>query len=73
MKPNYFVLERAANSTKLPQIHATLSLVHPYGAPEALPLQQQVERRVDVLEANLVGYELIQLQLLQNKTHGKIL
>ena len=70
-KTNYFALECAANFTKqlagslsVLRIRAALSLIHPYGAPETLPLQQQVECRIDVLEANLVSYELVQLQLL---------
>lgn len=40
------------------------SLVHPYGAPDTLPLEQQVKSFVDVLEANFMGYELVKLQLL---------
>ena len=40
------------------------SLVHPYGAPNTLPLNQQVKSLINVLEANIMCYELVQLQLL---------
>jgi hypothetical protein len=56
--------QQLAGPLPVSQIYAALSLIHPYGAPETLPLQQQVECRVDVLEGNLVSYELVQLQLL---------
>lgn len=50
------------------------SLVHPYGAPETLPLQQEVKSLVDVLEANFMGYELVKLQLLdRGKSTGLLL
>jgi hypothetical protein len=38
-----------------------LQSVHPYGAPETFPLEQQVKGLVDVLQVNFVRYELIQL------------
>lgn len=39
--------------------------VHPNNAPEALPLREQVERFVDLVETHLVRDELVQLKLLQ--------
>jgi hypothetical protein len=49
------------------------SLVHPYGAPDTLPLEQQVKSFVDVLEANFMGYELVKLQLLDRGKSKKII
>lgn len=40
------------------------SLVHPYEASEALPLQEQVESLVDLLQADLMRDQPLQLQLL---------
>ena len=49
------------------------SLVHPYGAPDTLPLEQQVKSFVDVLEADFMGYELVKLQLLDRGKSKKII
>ena len=40
------------------------SLVHPYDAPEALPLQEQVEGLVDLPQADFMRDQAVQLQLL---------
>ncbi len=52
--------------------HAVVDLlgaVHPDDAADALPLREQLERPVDLLEPHLVRYELLQLQLLQMQAY----
>ena len=39
-------------------------LVHPHDATQALPLEHEVERRVDLREGHAVGDELLHVQLL---------
>ena len=43
----------------------TVVVVHPDDAADALPLGEQVERAVYLLETHLVRDELVQLQLLE--------
>ena len=64
-------LFRIANSAA-----AVTSLAHPYDAPEAIPLQEQVEGLVDLLQADFMRDQPIQLQLLHafeqtKQTHPK--
>ena len=47
------------------------SLVHPYDAPEAFPLQEQVEGRVDLSQAHLMRGQPVQLQLLVHAFLGE--
>ena len=47
------------------------SLVHPYDAPEAFPLQEQVEGRVDLSQAHLMRGQPVQLQLLVHALVGE--
>lgn len=43
-------------------------ILHPHDAAQALPLEHQVERRVDLREGHAVRDELLQLQLLRTYT-----
>lgn len=42
-------------------------ILHPHDAAQALPLEHQVERRVDLREGHAVCDELLQLQLLRHR------
>ena len=48
----------------LKQRGSTNLLVHPHDAAQSLPLEHEVERRVDLREGNAVRDELLQLKLL---------
>jgi hypothetical protein len=49
-------------------LHGAAVRLHPDDAAEALPLREQVEPAVDLVEAHLVRDELVQLQLLAQKS-----